>query len=99
MVKCDKKMTFQECELNILRHAVDKIEKIEDFINLKSIKPIESIYVSDNLKKFICLETFNLFLIVSHRNSYKCQTFVIILHDFPQQQYFLHPQHIFFLNS
>ena len=29
MVKCDKKMTFQECELNILRHAVDKIETIE----------------------------------------------------------------------
>ena len=25
-MKCDKKMTFQECELAILRHAVDKIE-------------------------------------------------------------------------
>ena len=29
MVKCDKNMTFQECELNILRNAVDKIETIE----------------------------------------------------------------------
>ena len=26
-MKCDKKMTFQECELTILRQAVDKIEK------------------------------------------------------------------------
>ena len=26
-MKCDKKMTFHECELTILRQAVDKIEK------------------------------------------------------------------------
>ena len=25
-MKCDKKMTFAECELAVLRHAVDKIE-------------------------------------------------------------------------
>ena len=29
MVKCDKKLSFHDCELNILRHAVDKIESIE----------------------------------------------------------------------
>ena len=25
-MKCEKKMTFAECELAVLRHAVDKIE-------------------------------------------------------------------------
>ena len=29
MVKCDKKQSFHECELNILRDAVDKIETSE----------------------------------------------------------------------
>ena len=26
-MKCEKGLTFEECELAILRHAVDKIEK------------------------------------------------------------------------
>jgi hypothetical protein len=28
-MSCDKKMTFEECELAILRHAVDNVDKIE----------------------------------------------------------------------
>ena len=28
-MSCDKKMTFEECELAILRHAVDSVDKIE----------------------------------------------------------------------
>ena len=29
MINCDKKQSFDECELSILRNAVDKIETIE----------------------------------------------------------------------
>jgi hypothetical protein len=46
---CDEKMTFEECELAILRHAVDESEKIQG----------QKIANSDDIKKMIqILETF-----------------------------------------
>ena len=38
MIKCDKKQSFHECELSILRNAVDKIETIDREKNSKIIK-------------------------------------------------------------
>jgi hypothetical protein len=46
---CDEKMTFEECELAILRHAVDESEKVQG----------QKIANSDDIKKMIqILETF-----------------------------------------
>ena len=56
-VVCDKKLSFQECELSILRHAVDnaQIKKNKERVNTPQIKKIITI-VENFLKdrKLIC---------------------------------------------
>ena len=53
---------YKKKKIKYIETLNEKIENIEDFTKLSSIKPIESIYISDILKKFICNDTFNLFL-------------------------------------
>lgn len=56
-MKCDKKMTFQECELAILRHAVDKIEVKTGRKLIKNPQIQEIIHIVENflkLKKRVC---------------------------------------------
>ena len=51
-MSCDKKMTFEECELAILRHAVDSVDKIEgeELLRNPEVKTIIEV-VEDFLKK------------------------------------------------
>ena len=56
-MKCDKKMTFQECELTILRQAVDKIEKKTGRKMIKNPQIQEIIHIVETflkLKKRVC---------------------------------------------
>lgn len=56
-MKCEKKMTFQECELAILRHAVDKIEIKTGRKMIKNPQIQEIIHIVENflkLKKRVC---------------------------------------------
>jgi len=56
-MKCDKKMTFHECELTILRQAVDKIEKKTGKTLIKNPQIQEIIQIVENflkLKKRVC---------------------------------------------
>ena len=47
-MKCEKKMTFHECELTILRQAVDKIEKKTGKTLIKNPKIQEIIHIVEN---------------------------------------------------
>ncbi len=51
-MSCDKKMTFEECELAILRHAVDNVDKIEgeELLRNPEVKTIIEV-VEEFLKK------------------------------------------------
>jgi hypothetical protein len=54
---CDDKMTFHECELSILRHAVDKIEKQEMEKKVSSDDVVKMIAILEKFlrrKKCIC---------------------------------------------
>ena len=42
---CDSKMTFEECELTILRHAVDETEKKQ---NIEKVNNDGSMYLEEN---------------------------------------------------
>jgi len=56
-MKCEKKMTFQECELAILRHAVDRIEIKSGKKMIKNPKIQEIIHIVETflkLKKRVC---------------------------------------------
>ncbi len=56
-MKCEKKMTFQECELAILRHAVDKIEVKSGRKMIKNPEVQEIIHIVETflrLKKRVC---------------------------------------------
>ena len=56
-MKCDKKMTFQECELTILRQAVDKIEKKTGRKMIKNPQIQEIIHIVETflkLKNRVC---------------------------------------------
>lgn len=57
MIKCDKKESFQECELTILRTMVDKAEKIQGEKTTQSPEIKKMIYILENFlrkKKLIC---------------------------------------------
>ena len=45
---CDSKMTFEECELTILRHAVDETEKKQNIekVNNESVQKMLDIVVN-----------------------------------------------------
>lgn len=55
--KCDKKLTFEECELAILRSAVDKNEKLMKYKEVNKPEIKEMISIVENFirnKKLIC---------------------------------------------
>ena len=54
---CDSKMTFEECELTILRHAVDETEKKQNIekVNNESVQKMLDIVVNFiKKKKLVC---------------------------------------------
>ena len=56
-MKCDKKMTFAECELAVLRHAVDKIETKTGKKLIKNPEIQKIIHIVENflrLKRRVC---------------------------------------------
>ena len=68
-MSCDKKMTFEECELAILRQAVDSVDKIEgeELLRNPEVKTIIEVVEEFLKKKNVFVTVVQLLMRCCHR--------------------------------